>query len=151
MELKPFLNNQLEQNKSILFTGIGNVLRRDDGSGVYVCQKIQQSKNIEALNVETSIENYVGKINQINPDILILIDSTDFGQSPGYWAIQSMINVKDHTTNTHNISLRNVSELFNAHVFLLGIQPADVSFGEKITPCVKDALDELVRIINNRN
>jgi hypothetical protein len=34
------------------------------------------------------------------------------------------------TTGTHNISLAKLSELFNMPVYILGIQPADISFGE---------------------
>ena len=31
------------------------------------------------LTVEVSLENYIGKINSINPDILVLIDCVEMG------------------------------------------------------------------------
>jgi Ni,Fe-hydrogenase maturation factor len=30
------------------------------------------------------IENHIGKINKLAPDILVIIDACDFGREPGY-------------------------------------------------------------------
>ena len=72
VELKSIL---AQKDKKKLFVGIGNVLKSDDGTGVYISRKIEVRDNISSLTVETSIENYIGKINSINPDILILVDN----------------------------------------------------------------------------
>ena len=42
----------------------------DDGVGVYISKRIKTTDNISSLTVEVSIENYIGKINSLNPDIL---------------------------------------------------------------------------------
>ncbi|MBP1667349.1 MAG: hycI [Bacteroidetes bacterium] len=62
-----------DRSKKILFAGIGNLLRSDDGAGVYISRNIVSSDNIDAITVETGIENYIGKINSLDPDILVLI------------------------------------------------------------------------------
>ncbi len=64
----------LPEDRSILFVGIGNVLKSDDGAGVYISRNIRKRGNISSLTVEVSIENYIGKINSLDPDILVLID-----------------------------------------------------------------------------
>ena len=63
--------------------GIGNVLKSDDGIGVYIAQRIQESDTIKVLVVEVSIENYIGKINSIPHDVLILIDAVNFQTETG--------------------------------------------------------------------
>ena len=73
----------LRKDKKILFVGIGNLLKKDDGVGVYISTGIKiQTLEYSALTVEVSIENYIGKINILNPDILVLIDCVDMTSFP---------------------------------------------------------------------
>lgn len=142
--------NQLinENNKIKLFAGVGNVLKRDDGIGVYISNRIKESKSVQKLTVEVSIENYIGKINSLNPDVLILVDCMDFNKQPGYVEILPVEQVKDFTFNTHNISLKRVSDLFNMPVYILGIQPKRIDFGEEISEIVKKTAQNILEIIN---
>jgi len=138
-----------QTGKKILFAGIGNVLRSDDGTGVYISRRIKNRRNILSLTVEVSIENYIGKINSLNPDILILIDCVDMGLPPGSFKLLRVDEVKDYTFNTHNISLKRVTEFFTAQVYILGIQPESIGFGEKISYLVTKVADNIVKQINN--
>jgi len=135
-------------DKLILFAGLGNVLLRDDGVGVYLAQKLHENQHIRVLNIEVSLENYIGKINAINPDILILIDSVFFNRRPGYCDLIPVDNLTDFTTNTHNISLGRISEFITAQTFVLGIQPAVVTFGEGLSSPVRKKANLLVKKIN---
>ena len=145
------LENLLSQNdKRILFVGIGNVLKQDDGVGVYISQNIKSTASILALTVEVSIENYIGKINSLNPDIIVLIDCADLDSPPGSWRILPVGEVMDLTFNTHNISLKRLSEFFSVPVFVLGIQPASIDFGENISYLVKNIADRIILQINNQ-
>ena len=134
----------------ILFVGIGNILKSDDGTGVYISNHIKSFNKISSLTVEVSIENYIGKINKLKPDILILIDCVDFKKEPGYFELMPIQRIKDFTVHTHNISLKKISELFNMQVWILGIQPKDTSFGETISPEIKKTADYLIGIINDK-
>ena len=137
-----------DHNQLKLFVGVGNVLRSDDGTGVYIAERIKESEHIRVLKAEVSIENYVGKINSIRPDLLIIVDSVFFGEKPGYWKYISVEKLMDYTTNTHNISFKQISEMFTSQVWILGIQPESVAFGEEISPAVMQSADEIVDIIN---
>jgi hydrogenase 3 maturation protease len=145
------LNKLLSQTgKRILFVGIGNVLKQDDGAGVYISSNIKQTKYISSITVEVSIENYIGKINSLKPDILVLIDCVDLNERPGTCKLLPVDQLQDLTFNTHNISLGRVSEFFSAQVFILGIQPENVGFGEKITYIVKSVSDDIINLINKQ-
>src|ERR1035437_7594832 len=107
------LNKILSQtDKKILFGGIGNLLKKDDGVGVYISKRIKKKGIVSSLTVEVSIENYIGKINSLNPDILVLIDCVDMMSPSGTLKLLSLRKIQDLTFNTHNISLRRLSEFF---------------------------------------
>ena len=145
------LKNLLSQiDKRILFVGIGNVLKQDDGVGVYISRKIKETKQILSLTVEVSIENYIGKINSLNPDILVLIDCMEMNSSAGTFKLFSLSQIDDLTFNTHNISLKRLSEFFRMAVFILGIQPEKIDFGENISFLVKNVADRIIKQINKK-
>jgi hydrogenase 3 maturation protease len=139
----------LLKDKKILFVGIGNLLKKDDGAGVYISSKINQTSRISALTVEVSIENYIGKINSLTPDILVLIDCVEMGSTPGTCKLMSVSQINDLTFNTHNISLKRLSEFFKMPVYLLGIQPEKIDFGENISYLVKKEAEKIINIINS--
>ena len=138
------------KDKSILFVGIGNVLKKDDGAGVYISRNILNRGNISSLTVEVSIENYIGKINSLDPDILVLVDCVDTGTAPGTSRLIPVDSVQDLTFNTHNISLKRISEFFRMPVYILGIQPEKLDFGENISYIVRTEADRIINLINSQ-
>jgi len=146
-ELNNFLSSQ---EKKILFVGIGNLLKTDDGVGVYISRKIKNKGNRSSLTVETGIENYIGKINSLTPEILVLIDCVELKSAPGTFKLLELSQIQDLTFNTHNISLRRLSEFFEMPVFILAIQPENVDFGENISYLVKKIADKIINQINTQ-
>jgi hydrogenase 3 maturation protease len=140
----------LQQGKKKLFVGVGNLLKKDDGIGVYISNRIKTRDSVSSLTVEASIENYIGKINSLNPDVLILIDCMDMKAAPGTYKLFQPGQIHDLTFNTHNISLGRLSEFFTMPVFILGIQPETVDFGENISHLVKSIADKIIKQINKQ-
>ena len=138
------------KDKKILFVGIGNLLKMDDGVGVYISSKIKSQRNISAINAETSIENYIGKINRLNPDLLVIIDCLEMNSSAGTYKLLDICEIEDLTFNTHNISVRRLSEFFDMPVYILGIQPEKIDFGENISYLVKNVADRIINQINKQ-
>jgi hydrogenase maturation protease len=138
-----------DKEKKILFAGIGNRLRSDDGIGVFISENIATSGHISSLTVETGIENYIGKINSLSPDILVLIDCVDLGLAPGSSRILSLNDIQDLTFNTHNISLQRVTDFFKMPVYVLGIQPENIGFGEIISYLVMQEGERIIESVNN--
>ena len=133
---------------AVLFAGVGNVLRSDDGAGVYIVSSIQAKGNISTLLVEASIENYISKINSLAPDILIIADCIDFNREPGYSGIVPVSQIHEFTISSHNISLRRIAEHLKMEVYVIGIQPADLRVGEKMTTPVQQEADRIIGMIN---
>jgi len=142
--LREILNRK---NTSILFAGVGNVLRSDDGAGVYIVSQIEPSENVSTILVEASIENYISKINSLSPDVLIIADCIDFNREPGHSGLVPIKEIKEFDISSHNISLRRVAEHLKMEVYVIGVQPADLRVGEKLTPVVKSAADSIISII----
>lgn len=138
-----------QKDKKILFVGVGNLLRQDDGVGPYITSRIISRDNVNSLTVEVSIENYIGKINSLKPDILVIIDCMDIKSRPGTYKLMSLSQIRDHTFNTHNISLKNLSEFFEMPVFILGIQPEKIAFGENISYLVQNEANKIINKINS--
>lgn len=134
---------------AVMFAGVGNVLRSDDGAGVYIVSSIKPSGNFSVLLVEASIENYISKINALAPDILIIADCIDFNREPGYSGLVPIDQIHEFTISSHNISLRRVSEHLKMEVHVIGIQPADLRVGEHLTPPVRKSADEIIEMINS--
>ena len=146
--MKERLREILCRNGSdILFAGVGNVLRSDDGAWVYIVSSIKAGGKVSTLLVEASIENYIAKINSISPDILIIADCLDFNREPGYADIIPVEQTNEFTITSHNISLKRVSEFLKMEVYVLGVQPADLRVGEHLTPVVRESAEKIIEII----
>ena len=141
---------QSQKDNKILFVGIGNLLKMDDGVGVYISRRILNRGTVSSLTVEVSIENYIGKINSLNPDILVLIDCTDMMSVPGTFKLLSLSQIQDLTFNTHSISLKRLSEFFRMPVYVLAIQPEKIDFGENLSYLVKKVADRIINQINKQ-
>ena len=137
-----------QEEKKILFVGIGNLLKKDDGVGVYISKRIKNRGAVSSLSAEVSIENYIGKMNDLNPDILVLIDCTDLKSSAGTIKLLPLSQIKDLTFNTHSISLKRLSEFFTMPVYILGIQPEKIDFGENLSYLVRNVADRIINQIN---
>jgi len=138
----------MESNDRLLFIGVGNVLKSDDGVGVIICNQIIERSNIKTLTVEVSIENYIGKINSMNPGTIVLLDCMELGSKPGTCRLVALDQVEDITFNTHNISLGRLGDFFHYPTYILGIQPQTTAFGDQLSPPVQDAAHRIIRQIN---
>jgi hydrogenase maturation protease len=95
--------------------------------------------------VESALEKYIGKINMVNPEVLILIDCMYFpNQAPGHYDLLTVKDINGFIFNTHHISLQSISDFFNMPVYILGVHPDDISLGENLSAPVKKAADQII-------
>lgn len=125
------------------------MLKRDDGVGVVISRQIIEKPELLSLTVEVSIENYIGKINSLEPEEIVIIDCMELGSSPGTYRLLSLEDLEDITFNTHNISLGRLQDFFQFPSHVLGIQPESVEFGDSLSPSVQDAAHRIVKLINH--
>jgi len=138
------------KDRKILFVGIGNLLRQDDGIGVYISTRLKETDQIKVITAEVSIENYIGKINSTDHDTLVLIDCVDMKKEPGTFELIHPDRVHDMTFNTHNISLKRLSEFFRNEILILAIQPEKIGFGENLSYIVRDAGNRIIELVNKK-
>ena len=134
--------------KRVIFAGLGNVVKSDDGVGAFISKNILGGGRFIPLTVEMSLENYIGKINTLSPDIIVLLDCMDMNKKAGSYGVFGLDSVKGYTTNTHNISLSQLNDLFTCKAYILGVQPYSVDFGEKMCMPVRSTAGEIIKEIN---
>ncbi|KPJ69731.1 hypothetical protein AMJ44_02615 [candidate division WOR-1 bacterium DG_54_3] len=137
----------------VLILGIGNPMKQDDGAGPAAIAelKTQNSKlknNVELLDAGIAPENYSGKIKQIRPDTLVIVDAIDFGEKAGSIKVIEAERIGSQSLSTHNVSLKTFvdylkTDLSDLEVIVVGIQPKTANFGEGLSPEVEKAVDEL--------
>jgi hydrogenase 3 maturation protease len=143
--LAPFLDKG-----KVLILGIGNTLRGDDGFGSILASRIKNKVPFEVIDGGVSPENYLERIVQKKPDVVLIIDALDLGIQPGELRI---IEAQALQTSplffTHNVS---ISMLINylkkslpVDIIMLIIQPQNIKLGEDLSPEVKAAITDLER------
>jgi Ni,Fe-hydrogenase maturation factor len=70
------------------------------------------------------------------------------GSACGIFKLLSINQIHDQTFNTHSISLKRISEFFRMPVYILGIQPENIDFGENLSYLVKNVADRIINHIN---
>lgn len=149
------MNNLNELNinptERMLFVGMGNRIKRDDGVGIYIAKQLKKQGIENVVIAENSIENYIGKINQNEPHSIIFIDAVDTGAQPGDVNILPIRDLTNTTTNTHNLSLNTISTFFDVEdQRVLAIQPGDVAFGTGLTYPVEMTANRVTALLVKR-
>jgi len=131
----------------VAFLGMGNTLRGDDGAGPIFIEKIRGKVKAVCINGETTPENYLGKIVKENPQTIILIDAIQMNLKPGSYRVLKKEEIENSGFSTHTISpnllIDYLQKETGASIYMLGIQPANTSFGESISSEVKETIEKL--------
>ena len=131
----------------VVVVGIGNTLKGDDGFGSELVQRLQGRMDAVCIDAGSAPENYLGSVVKENPDTLLLVDAVEMGLAPGEFRIMKPEEILDTCVSTHDVSLRMLVDFImnvrECDVYLLGVQPESVRFGDAISKPVSDAIDEL--------
>jgi len=140
---------------SVLVLGIGNLVMSDDGVGVIVAQKLQQSyrfpDNVEVMDGGTLGLDLLPKLENISH--LILIDAVETGKKAGTCIRlfgQELPIALETKISPHQMGLKDllaVSELMGhspGEMVLIGVQPGSIEMEIGLTPEVEVQLDTLV-------
>ena len=133
----------------VLIVGIGNQLRADDGFGPSLIKRLQGKIKADCLDAGLSPENYIGKIIKFIPDVILFIDAVSIQQPPSTIRLIKAEQIPEYGFSTHNMSPRlmidNIKSQIKTEIFMLGIEPENLEFGESIS---KNVLEKLVLIEN---
>ena len=132
-----------------LLLGIGNPRHGDDGLGPVFARAFRHP-DWRCVNAATAPENFAGLVRRLHPDLLVLLDAADMGQSPGTLRRLDPAAILRGDFGTHAGSIGQLAGYLSdcaGRVVVLGIQPADVRPGARLSPPVRAALKTLGRLL----
>jgi len=143
---------------STLIVGIGNQMRSDDAFGPALISRIVGRIKASCLDVGSSPENYIGKIVKMCPGVILFVDTVSMNEPVATIKLISEKEIPVYGFSTHNMSpklmIENIKSQINTKIFMLGIQPKNLEFGEEISKEINEALlrleSILIDILKNR-
>jgi len=130
--------------------GLGNPGRRDDGVGPWLAEAVRTSaggRQLIVFNVEDVLENFVFGIAETECPHVVIVDAAATGGEPGSVVFGSLEDFADAgSVSTHKPALELSGKILASagkRVFLLGIVPEDLGYGEGLTPRVERAASRI--------
>ena len=130
-----------------LLLGIGNPRHGDDGLGPLFARAFRHP-DWHCVNASTAPENFAGLVRRLHPDLLVLLDAADMGQPPGTLRRLDPAAIVAGDFGTHAGSIGQLAQYLSdcaGRVVVLGIQPASVAPGARLSAPVRAALKSLGR------
>lgn len=140
--------------------GIGNPLRKDDGLGIYLLEKLRKQnkklpKNIDLLDGGTGGMNLLHILPSYKK--ILIIDAVNFNKNPGetkLFRLEDIQNPKESISlSTHEKDFKKIlklseelDELPNS-VYIFGIQPKEISFGQGFSEIIEKNIDNIFNIL----
>jgi hydrogenase 3 maturation protease len=138
-----------------VIVGIGNPLRGDDGFGPALIGRLQGKTNLVCIDAGNAPENCLGRIAREEPDTLLLVDVAQLDLEPGQYGVLQPEEILKCGLTTHDMSSRMLIEFLQnqtqAKIFMLAVQPQDISLGEPISECLLKTLEEIELLILEGN
>jgi len=151
--LKTILKQKLKDAKKIAVLGIGSELRADDAAGLIVAEELKKIKNLK-LKVflgSTAPENFTGEIIKFKPTHILIVDSVDTDQKPGFILLINPEEVGGVSFSTHMLPVKMMVDYLLAslecEIIIIGIQPKVLLFGETISKEVKKSTKQISGVI----
>lgn len=135
----------------IVFVGVGNRMRGDDAIGPVLADLLAPHVP-HSIDTGSVPENYTSLIKRLKPEAIIFLDALFFRDlPPGYPVLVEIDEVKRCGLSTHKFSLDMIMEYLKedtgADVFMIGVQPGNISDREMLTPGLDSILRELANVI----
>jgi hydrogenase 3 maturation protease len=140
--------------RRVVILGIGNPLRKDDYVGVEIIKRLRNkvSRVVHLIECETVPESFMKQIVELEPSHILIIDAALLNQEPGVSKLFDYDKLKEQqAVSTHALPLRvfcqYLAKTMEAKIALLLIQPKDTSFGEGLTPDLKNTVKQLTKLL----
>lgn len=139
----------------VVIVGIGNILRADDGFGPTLIQRLKGSIKATCIDAASAPENFTGKIKNESPDTILIVDAIHLGKLVGEYVLLKKEEILNCGFSTHDISPHLLIEYLEketgADIYLLGVQPKNLSFGGQMSKEVKKTLDGIAARLKKAN
>jgi hydrogenase 3 maturation protease len=154
IDIQSSLKEWFSGAQRVVIAGIGNPFRRDDFVGVEIVRKLQNrvSQSVYLIEAETVPESFIDPITKFKPTHILIIDAGLLNQKPGTSKLAGTKQLmRKSSISTHTLPLRifcdYLTETTGAKITLLIIQPQDTSFGEGLTPKLRETMTNLTHCL----
>jgi hydrogenase 3 maturation protease len=138
------------RSRNWLLLGVGNDMRGDDAFGPLLARRLHVL-GMPSLDGGTAPENVTGPIRRAAPEILLIADAVELGESPGTLRLLAPIDLEDGASSTHDPSLRILHRYLAAELTLetrvLAAQPASRGLGDPVSFEVLRSIDRIATIL----
>lgn len=140
--------------KDTVIIGIGNILLKDDGVGVYTIRQLENEKlpsTIELVDGGTSTLDTLGYFLDYNR--VIVVDCLRAGYAPGtIYKInpEDIKGYKKENLSIHDVQILDVVKMANMlgkfpKVTIFGIEPEKICLDTEMTECMKNKIPEIIK------
>ena len=143
--------NEIKNEGAPLFVGIGNLERSDDGVGVHLALELKK-RGIADVLLESEVGEDEDLWKQETDRPLLFLDAVDFKEKAGKVIFLPMNLVLNNVSLSHKFlpvfsGLMTHKQLKNS--YMLGIQPASVEEGNRLSASVRKAMNEVLGEFRN--
>jgi len=135
----------------VVVVGVGNPIKGDDGFVPALIERIKDKTSMVCIDAGSTPESYAGKIIKERPDTILIVDAVHLGVSAGEYDILKSSEIEKSGFTTHDISPRMFLDYLEretgSNIYMLGVQPENISFGAEMTESVEKTLREIARLI----
>lgn len=128
--------------------GVGSRLRGDDAAGPMVATELSERGVENCFDCGNVPENYLGKIEKVQPADMIFVDAADCGEDPGVISFHGGEHFDYQSISTHSAGLSPLmdylAESCPARCWVLSIQPKTMDYGAEVSKPVKEAIERIV-------
>jgi hydrogenase maturation protease len=141
-----------------LVLGIGNIICGDDAVGIYVARVLKEKIQYAGLDIKETSEAPLNLLDvMVDYEKVIIIDSIHAKDgTPGqiYRFTQNDLNKTSISSLSHNVGLPRIFSLgegmglkMPVHTVYYGIQIEKASFGEELSPKIKETIPKAVKLV----
>lgn len=135
----------------LALVGVGQSLCGDDGAGPAVIDRLRQLIEphdcLLLIDCGHAPENCFGPIIRFSPDEILFIDAIRLDEAAGAirWLCAHQADSAGGSTHTLSLGLLAVylAGITGANAHVLGICPANMAFGEGLSPPVREAVEDV--------
>ena len=134
--------------------GIGNILQKDDGVGVWVIQQLQEEglEGVEIVDAGTAVYDLLPTF--MENERLIVVDSLKADHAPGtiYRLTADELKWREGKSSLHEIHFLDLLKMIqklghHPEVTVIGIEPEEICYHLGLSESVADKIPQIITLL----
>jgi len=143
--------------KKILVTGVGSILRGDDGIGVRVIDVLEKEELPENVSLHSGDVSGLDLL-KVFPghERVVIIDAANIKEKPGTVRVLDLSGIKEadfkDQFSTHGMALLETLTLaknigLDMEIKIVAVQPEDTSFSLEMSDLIKEKIPQIIKTV----